>query len=249
MLDIGCSRLDIAFRLPPFAFSSMTFLAPWAAWFLAGIPIIVLLYVLKLKRRPVTVSTLIFWERLLQENRRRALFQRLRNLLSLLLHLLIFLLIVSALAKPVLDGLIRAGSSTVLILDVRARMQAVEPGGSTRMQLAKRIAGTYVRRASADQQMAMLTLGAAPDVAVPFTGDEKALREVLEKVTATDATGDLTAAVRLAEDLLASRKGGRRIVVLTDRAAERPRGKDVEFLSVGSSQENVAITRFATRPS
>ena len=45
----------------------MTFLAPWAAWFLAGVPVIVLLYLLKLKRRPIAVSTLLFWERVMQE--------------------------------------------------------------------------------------------------------------------------------------------------------------------------------------
>ncbi|MDB6150943.1 MAG: hypothetical protein JWQ44_2391, partial [Chthoniobacter sp.] len=35
----------------------MSFLAPWAIWFAAGIPVIVLLYLLKLKRRAVPVST------------------------------------------------------------------------------------------------------------------------------------------------------------------------------------------------
>src|SRR4051812_7949516 len=104
----------------------MSFLAPWAAWFLAGVPVIVLLYLLKLKRRPVAVSTLMFWQRVLQESRRRALFQRLRHLLSLLLHLLIFLLVLGALAKPTFDRFIAAGSSTVIVLDARARMQVVE---------------------------------------------------------------------------------------------------------------------------
>ena len=75
----------------------MTWLQPWAAWFLAGIPAIVLLYLLRLKRQPQTVSTLMFWQRVMQEGGRRAFFQRLRNLLSLLLHLLIFLLLLGAL--------------------------------------------------------------------------------------------------------------------------------------------------------
>src|SRR4030095_762103 len=127
----------------------MTFLSPWAAWFLAGVPIIVLLYLLKLKRRPLTVSTLMFWQRVLQQSRRRALFQRLRNLLSLLLHLLIFLLILGALAKPVLDRLIRAGSSTVLIFDTRARMQAFE-GGQTRFERARKLAEPYLRQANTE---------------------------------------------------------------------------------------------------
>ena len=64
----------------------------------ASRPVIVLLYLLKLKRRPVPVSTLMFWQRVLQESRRRAFFQRLRQLFSLLLHLLIFALILGALA-------------------------------------------------------------------------------------------------------------------------------------------------------
>src|SRR5262245_15213657 len=105
----------------------MTFLQPWAVWFLAGLPIIVALYLLRLKRRGVTVSTHLFWQRVLQESSRRAFFHRLRHVLSLLLHLLIFLLIVAALARPMFRGTSHDAASTVLLIDTRARMQAVEP--------------------------------------------------------------------------------------------------------------------------
>ncbi len=77
----------------------MTLLNAWAVGFAAVAPVIVLLYLLKLKRRPIPVSTLQFWQRVLQENRRRAFFQRLRQLFSLLLHLLIFALILGALLR------------------------------------------------------------------------------------------------------------------------------------------------------
>ena len=60
---------------------------------------IVLLYFLRLKRRPLTVSTLMFWQRAMQESGRRAFFQKFRHLLSLLLHVLIFLLLLGALAR------------------------------------------------------------------------------------------------------------------------------------------------------
>src|SRR4051812_17869603 len=110
----------------------MVFLNTWA-FALGGVaPAIVLLYLLKVKRRPVPVSTLLFWQRVLQENRRRALFQRLRQFLSLLLHLLIFALVMLALARPMLDRLVRSGSAIVLVLDTRARMQAVDQSGETR---------------------------------------------------------------------------------------------------------------------
>jgi hypothetical protein len=250
----------------------MSFLAPWATWFLAGVPVIVLLYLLKLKRRPITVSTLLFWERVMQENRQRALFQKLRHLLSLLLHLLIFLLIVAALSKPALDRRVRAGSSVVLLVDTRARMQAVEEGG-TRFERALAEVRRYIHEAGAGRQLALLTAGATPNVVVPFTSDERALLNGLDSLVVTDATGDLETALALSDSLLASRKGDTRIVVFTDRAQEnqkpepsgarqpaagsphgrggsreQTRNQKREFRSVGKPHDNVAITRFATRP-
>ena len=229
----------------------MTFLNAWAAGFAAIAPVIVLLYLLKLKRRPMPVSTLLFWQRILQESRRRAFFQRLRQLLSLLLHLLIFALILGALAHPTLDRKISEGASTVLIMDTRARMQATEPDGQTRLAKARAKATNVVRQASALRQMAMLSVDVSARVVAPFTDDEKVLRESLAKLTATDAGGDLDGAIQLAGELLASRGGDRKIIVFTDRVPDT-KPADVkaplDFITVGTARENLAITRFATRP-
>ncbi|MDB6173233.1 MAG: von Willebrand factor type [Chthoniobacteraceae bacterium] len=221
---------------------------------------IVLLYLLKVKRRQIPVSTLMFWQRVLQENRQRALFHRLRNLLSLLLHLLIFLLILTALAKPTLDAFLAAGSDTVLIVDTRARMQAVEDDGESRFDRARRLAAPYVSQANRRSQVALIFAGAAADVAVPFTGDVKPLEAALKAASATDATGNLDSAVHLAQTLLSSRKGRHRIVVLTStprsdtqpvvyldsaNAAYEPA---VSYAFTGTARDNVAITRFSTRP-
>jgi len=229
----------------------VTFLNVWAVGFAAVAPVIVLLYLLKLKRRPVPVSTLLFWQRILQESRRRAFFQRLRQLFSLLLHLLIFALILGALLRPTFDQQVREGASAVLILDSRARMQATELDGQTRFSKAKIAATGVVRQASTLRQMAVISLNAGPTVIAPFTDDEKVLRESLEKALVTDASGELDGALRLAEELLASRKGERRVLVFTDRtsAAKDPPSKvPVDFVNVGSARDNLAITRFATRP-
>ena len=143
----------------------MTFLNAWAFAFTAIAPVIVLLYLLKLKRQPMTVSTLMFWQRVLQEShRRRAFFQRLRQLLSLLLHLLIFALILGALLRPTLDRFVRDGASTVVILDTRARMQATEPDGQTRFAKARTEALALTRQASAQRQFAIISANAAMEI-------------------------------------------------------------------------------------
>lgn len=230
----------------------MSFLNFWALSFAALAPAIVLLYLLKVRRRPLAVSTLMFWERVLQENRRRALFQRLRNLLSLLLHLLIFALILLALARPTFDRIIHQGASVVVILDARARMQAIEPNGESRFTRALRTAQEYTRQASGLRQIAILTADAEPRIAAPFSGDEKLLREHLSQLRATDAGGELEPAIALATDLLASRAGDRRILVFTDRPTRENAPPEtpvpVELISVASPAPNVAITRFAARP-
>ena len=224
----------------------MMWLQPWAVWFLAGLPLIVLLYLLKVRRRPAVVSTLIFWQKVVQEHRRRALFQRLRSLLSLLLHLLIFALIVAALARPTFDHFVHDGTSTVLVIDTRARMNAVEPDGVTRFAKAIQAALLQTRDASATRQFALLAIGPQPAVLLPFTGNERTLRETLEKLQPTDAGGVADPAFALAKDLLATRRGERRTMVFTDRKVEAP--EEITFQTVGSARDNAAIVRFSARP-
>jgi hypothetical protein len=229
----------------------MTWLQPWAVWFLAGLPVIILLYMLKVRRRAATLSTLIFWQHVVQEHRRRALFQRLRSFFSLLLHLIIFALIVAALARPTLDRLAREGASTVIVLDVRARMQAIEPDGETRFAKAVRGALASISEASPSRQFAVLAAGPHATVLSPFSGNERALLESVEKLDATDAGGSLDEALALAEDLVATRIGARQIVLFTDRplpdtiAAQHPL---LVVRAVGTSRENAGITLFAARP-
>jgi hypothetical protein len=227
----------------------MTLLAPWAFWFLTVVPVIVMLYLLKLKRRPVQVSTLMFWQRVLLENRRRALFQRLRNWLSMLLHLLIFLLILLALAKPEFDRFFKSGASTVLILDARARMQTVEKDGGPRFEKAKKLLTACIARASDQNQMTLLTAHGTPEVIVPFSGNEKAFQQAISTLEPTDASGTLDSTIHLADELLSSRTGEKRIVVFTDHQSEIINLKsEIEFVPTGTPQPNIAITRFAARP-
>ena len=188
----------------------MTLLNPAALAFLALVPLIVVLYLLKLRRQPARVSTLMFWQRVAADNRRRALFQRLRQILSLLLHLLIFGLLLFALARPEMRAFrgTEAGLSTVVVLDARARMQArAGGGGETRFDQARRIAGGYLRRASPRQPVALLVAESAPRVLVGLTGEERSLLDGLDGVRPTDAGGRIEDAVDLARGLLAARAG------------------------------------------
>ncbi len=232
----------------------MTLLNPLALAFATLLPLIVILYLLKLRRQPAQVSTLMFWQRVTADNRRRALFQRLRQIFSLLLHLLIFALLLFALARPELRAFRggEAGLSTIVILDARARMQA-RTGNGTRFDEARRIAEGYLRRATVRQPVALVVADTAPRVVAGLTDDEKSLLAALDSAQPTDAGGRIEDAVTLAGQLLAARPGAHRIVLVTDHApaplSDVP-PSEIETRLVGdpgTPRENVGITRLSAR--
>ena len=236
----------------------MTLLNPLALAFTALVPLIVVLYLLKLRRQPASVSTLLFWQRVTADHRRRALFQRLRQILSLLLQLLIFGLLLFALARPELASFrgAEAGLSTVVVLDARARMQAHTDGSGTRFDQARRVVASYLNRASPRQPVALLAAENSPRVVVGLTGEERSLLAGLDELHPADAGGRIEDAVRLAADLLAARPGGKRVVVVTDQPFDFPQPPDAPVQietrllpAAGEApRENVGLTRLTARP-
>ncbi len=229
----------------------MTLLNPAAFLFAALVPIVVMLYLLKIRRRDAAVSTLRFWQKLATDNRRRTFWQKLRRPLSLLLQLLLLALVLFALARPELGAFsFGGGASTVVVFDARARMQGREENGGTRFDEARKIATGFLRRASTSHQVALLAAGARPRVLVPLSTDDAPLLSALQNLSADDASGSLDDALALAHELLASRAAPRRVVVITDHAAPgRPDSTDgtIEWIAVGTPRENVGLTRLAVR--
>ncbi len=229
----------------------MTLLNPAAFIFAALIPIVVLLYLLKIRRRDAVVTTLRFWQQLATDNRRRTFWQKLRRPLSLLLQLLLLALVLFALARPELGAFsFGGGASTIVVFDTRARMQAQVEGGGTRFDQARTVAAGFLRRAAPNNQAALLAAGARPLVVVPFSADESPLLSALQNLVAEDAAGSLEDSLALANELLASRPYPRRVIVITDQTAP-PRADsangEVEWIAVGTPRENVGITQLAVR--
>jgi len=233
----------------------MSFLNPLGFLLLGLVPVVVMLYLRRVQRREAAVPTLLFWQRALGEQRHRAFLGRLRQWLSLLLHLLILLLLVLALTRPEPAGLALTGRSTVLVIDTRARMQALDAGGESRFSRFDAALAVARRNAAGAREggsLAILTGGDGMRVVSPFSTDPDRLRERLAALAPTDAGGDLGPALALAGELLAARPGDRRILVLTDDAPlpspALPEGVRLERLAFGTPGDNTAITRFAARP-
>ena len=222
---------------------------PLALWLFSLVPIVIGLYLLKITRRRRTVSTLLFWQRIVEQQRRHALFHRLRNFLSLLLNLLILLCLVLAAAQVRWSGLSSVEGNTFLIIDNRARMQARDAAGRTRLDVARQSAGRILRRTNARNPTGLIVLEEKPETEVSLTDDGEELQRAINRIQPTDTAGKLDDALQLAERLLASRPGLNRILVLSDDQVRKPTG-GIEFKQIGLTNEildNVGIVGMEAR--
>src|SRR5258708_37011870 len=104
----------------------MSFLAPTALVLGALAVPIILLYMLRLRRRDVQVSSTMLLQQLLRDREANAPWQRLRRNLLLLLQLLILAALVFPLARPFITVLTITTRRTALLIDATAGMNGTQ---------------------------------------------------------------------------------------------------------------------------
>src|SRR5437660_5937395 len=94
---------------------SLIWLAPMAG-------LIVLMYILKLRRRDVVVSSTFLWQQVIRDVQANAPFQKLRKNLLLFLQLLAILLLVLVISRPFWRSKGVGGRTGVIVADNSASM-------------------------------------------------------------------------------------------------------------------------------
>jgi len=232
----------------------MNFLAPISLFFLLTIPVVVLLYLLRLKRKELVISSTVLWQHMTQDIQANAPFQRLRRNLLLLLQVIILALLAFALARPFLRIHALSAESTVIVLDTSASMQSTDARGS-RLDAAKGEAIRLVDDMSRDDRVMVLAAGAKTRVMSQFTTDKRALKAAVSAVQPADTETRLRDAVMLGVSLAApGQASGADIYILSDGAFEPLEDihlgtARLHFLKFGSRSENLAITALDVRRS
>ena len=182
----------------------MTFLAPWAALIAAAltVPPIMAFYLLKLRRRPVRVGSVMFWERAVKDAQGNTPWRMVRPQTQLLLQLLGLALLLLAFGRPVVPS--ELGGRVMLVLDRSASMNATDgPGGITRFEQAReRLRSLASEIAAGNNTRAMIVaLGTEARPLTPWTSDRAVMLGAIEAIEPTDeqaSTDALSELVRLA---------------------------------------------------
>ncbi|MDC0678068.1 VWA domain-containing protein [Sorangium atrum] len=220
---------------------------------LAG-AVVVVFYILKLRRRPVAVPFSRIWERILRDKEATSLFSQLKRLLSLLLQLALLALLLLALGDPRPQANLVEGRNIVVLIDASASMQAIDVAPS-RLELAKEEVKKMVRGLSGSDRMLLAQMDAAITPLSTLTGEIAELEAAVAAVRPTDATADFARALRFASDTLSGLPSPE-VIVVSDGALGEPtdaggqvRLGDIKlsYLPIGKGSRNAAITEFSVR--
>ena len=212
------------------------------------------LYILKLRRRPVAVVFSPIWQRVLRDRQSSQLFSQLKRWLSLLLQLVLVALLAFALGDPRTAVSAVEGRNVVVLVDASASMKATDVAPS-RIDRARREVSSLVDGLGGADRMLIAKMDATLTPLSTMTGEVTELRESVGRLNATDTRADLGRGLAFALDSLRGLSKPEVIIVSdgvlgdVERASTGlPLGSvKVSFIPVGERGENVALTQFSVR--
>jgi len=228
-----------------------------------SVPLLLLLYFLKLKRVERPISSTLLWKRAVQDLQVNAPFQRLRRNILLLLQFLAILAVLIAIAGPVISMMQTSGKRYVLLIDRSASMNATDVK-STRLEEAKKQAAEFIEslRSKAfmsfndqGEQVMVMAFDEKARVMCNFTSDKKQIIAAIESIAPGDGDSSLSQAVTVARAFAQSpgedannrsSETPAKLVLFSDgqiRDADQltVSADELIFNSIGSSKKNLAI--------
>ncbi|MFN8635969.1 MAG: VWA domain-containing protein [Chloroflexota bacterium] len=235
----------------------MSFLAPLGLALGVLIPVLIVFYLLKVRRQEYEVGSTYLWQDLLRDLAAHEPWQRFHWSILLILQLLVVAALVFAVARPFYVAQAEEVVHAVIVLDGGASMQATDVQPS-RFEDAKRQAKETVRNLADGSVGTVILAAAQPRVLAPSTVDRSALNRAIDGAEVTYGEADLGQALALASSLgpgSAAPDGSRarlRVFLFTDGAFGAIAGAeadnlDIRLVQIGTSGQNQGITALSAR--
>ncbi len=214
----------------------------------------VLLYILKLRRRPIPVPFSHIWERILKDKEATNLFSQLKRLLSLLLQLALIAALIAALGDPRLSRNLIEGRNVVVLVDSSASMKSTD-ATPTRFEHARERLRKMVKGLGGSDRMLVAQMDSSSTPLSTMTGEIADLERAVDQLEASDTRADFRRGLEFALDALEGLSKPE-IIVLSDGAfgdvEKLTAGVDLgdiklSYEKIGDSDRNVAITGFSVR--
>ncbi|MBQ7379433.1 MAG: BatA and WFA domain-containing protein [Clostridia bacterium] len=193
----------------------MTFLYPLGLLGLLGIPVLIIIYIIKSKYTEQTVSSTYLWRLSERFLKKKNPFSRLTGLISLILQILAVLAISLTIAHPIVT-VPGAAQDYCFILDGTGSMQMQHEDGMTRFEAGKKYIGEMIDEAADGSTFTLICVAQDTSVVFEQTDNKKAAAALLEGLQYSFAESTLVDAQALAQAYFAE-NSGTHVYLVTDK--------------------------------
>lgn len=228
----------------------MSFSAPLAFLLTGLLGIIVVFYLLKLRRIERRVSSVYLWRRMVRDLEANVPWQRLRRNILLFLQLLFLTVLILSLSRPFTYTNEIAAQAAILILDNSASMGATDTPPN-RLGYAKELAHQFVDNLSEDTRVTVIAAGSKAKVVVNSSLDRLQIQRQIDAIQLEAGGSDMAVALQLASAISARQSDSLTNVfsdgnvVLPDRLSF---SGVLRFTPIGTHGENQAISLLTLEP-
>ena len=203
----------------------MIFESLWPLFFLAAVPIIIILYLLKPKGIDHLISSNLLWKKLLKNEQSRTFFEKFVHNILMYLQILIIALLVIALMSPFIRADGQGGGRKIFLIDTSGSMQHVGASGKSRLEEAVEQACDYVRASESAQfsgntKYSLVTVdGSGVNLLAVDISDADSMIQALRGLECSDSGGSLAAAQNILDTLAGEdMENAADLIVYTDGA-------------------------------
>ena len=216
----------------------MTFQNPRGLWLLLGVPVLILIWLIRPPYEERRVSSSYIWRLSERFMKKRLPVSRIRKWLVFLLQLLLVSGAAFLAARPVLNHGGRV--DYLLILDASASMRTVTENGNTRYEEAGEQIRELARRSTAEgHTVSVIRAGDRAEFLVRESASAKEITDALNGTLCGWGTSALSGAMTLAQLFLYDHPGAE-VILFTDQAAGTCDG--IEVVSLDGGEWNAALT-------
>lgn len=179
----------------------MIFESLWPLFFLAAVPIIIILYLLKPRGEDYRISSNLLWQKLLKNQQSKTFFEKFVHNILMYLQILIVVLLVIALMSPFIRMEGRGGGRKILLFDTSGSMQHENSSGESRLEEAVEAAGDYVRTMENTRFSIVTADATGVELLAVDVADANSLLQTLRQIRCSDGGGSLASAQSLLDTL------------------------------------------------
>lgn len=215
----------------------MSFLYPLGLLGLIGIPILIIIYIIKSKYTEQTVSSTYLWTLSEKFLKRKNPLSRLTGIISLILQILAVILISLSIAHPII-AIPNSANEYCFILDGSGSMNMISDG-KTRFERGKEEIASMIDSATPGSIFTLVYVGDDTSVVYEKTDDKEQAELLLGELKASYNEADLTAALGIAQGYF-NENPSALVYLVGDTAYGQ--NTNVNVINVARGEENYAVS-------